>query len=112
MIRVGRRRIRFRPRIAFWTNLYPVYVRGEAYLAAHQSAQAGAEFQKVLDWPGVAVNEPIAALAQLGQARAYVDAGDVRKGRQAYDRFFTLWKDADPDIPILIAAKEEYAKLK
>lgn len=95
----------------FWTNLYPVYVRGEAYLAAHQGAQAAAEFQRILDWPGVAVNEPIAALAQLGQARAYVEAGDVRKGREAYDRFFTLWKDADGDVPVLHEAGWEYLKL-
>ncbi len=96
---------------AFWTNLYPVYVRGEAYLAAHQGAQAAAEFQKIVDWPGVAVNEPIAALAQLGQARAYVESGDVRKGREAYDRFFALWKDADGDIPVLHEARWEYQKL-
>jgi len=95
----------------FWTNLYPVYVRGEAYLAAHQGAQAVAEFQKIVDWPGVAVNEPIAALAQLGQARAYVEAGDVRKGREAYDRFFALWKDADAEIPMLHEARWEYQKL-
>lgn len=96
----------------FWTNLYPVYVRGEAYLAAHQGAQAAAEFQKIVDWPGVAVNEPIAALAQLGQARAYVEAGDARKGREAYDRFFALWKDADSDIPMLRLAQWEYQKLE
>jgi len=69
------------------------------------------EFQKILDWPGVAVNEPIAALSQLGQARAYVDAGDVRKGREAYDRFFTLWKDADGDVPVLHEARWGYEKL-
>ena len=95
----------------FWTNLYPVYVRGEAYLAAHQGAQAAAEFQKIIDWPGVALNEPIAALAQLGQARAYIEAKDVRKGREVYDRFFALWKDADDDIPVLHEARWEYQKL-
>jgi eukaryotic-like serine/threonine-protein kinase len=95
----------------FWTNLYPVYVRGEAYLAAHQGAQAAAEFQKILDWPGVAVNEPIAALALLGQARAYVQTGDVQKGREAYDRFFALWKDADGDIHVLHVARWDYQKL-
>jgi len=95
----------------FWTNLYPVYVRGEAYLAAHQGPQSAAEFQKILDWPGVAVNEPIAALAHLGQARAYVQSGDVRKAREAYDRFFALWKDADGDVPVLHEAQWEYQKL-
>jgi eukaryotic-like serine/threonine-protein kinase len=95
----------------FWTNLYPVYVRGEAYLAAHQGVQATAEFQKILDWPGVAVNEPIAALALLGQARAYLQTGDVQKGREAYERFFALWKDADGDVPVLHVARWEYQKL-
>jgi serine/threonine protein kinase/tetratricopeptide (TPR) repeat protein len=95
----------------FWTNLYPVYVRGEAYLAALQGAQAAAEFQKIVAWPGVAVNEPIAALAQLGLARAYVQAGDVQKGREAYDRFFALWKDADTDTPVLHQAQWEHQKL-
>jgi tetratricopeptide (TPR) repeat protein/predicted Ser/Thr protein kinase len=96
----------------FWTNLYPVYVRGEAFLAARQGTQAAAEFQKILDWPGVVVNEPIAALAHLGLARSYALAGDALKSQAAYQDFLTLWKDADPDIPVLVAAKSEYAKLK
>jgi tetratricopeptide (TPR) repeat protein/predicted Ser/Thr protein kinase len=96
----------------FWTNLYPVYVRGEAFLAGQHGTQAAAEFQKILDWPGVVVNEPIAALAHLGLARSYALAGDAPKSQAAYQDFLTLWKDADPDIPILIAAKSEYAKLK
>jgi Flp pilus assembly protein TadD len=96
----------------FWTNLYPVYVRGEAYLAAHQGAPAAGEFQKILDWPGVVVNEPIAALAHLGLARAYAMQADTAKPKAAYQDFLTLWKDADPDIPILRQAKAEYAKLQ
>jgi eukaryotic-like serine/threonine-protein kinase len=95
-----------------WTALYPVYVRGEAYLAAHQSNEAAAEFQKILDHRGLVLNEPIGALAHLGLARAYVMHGDTAKARAAYQDFLTLWKDADPDIPILIAAKSEYAKLQ
>jgi len=95
----------------FWTNLYPVYVRGEAYLAAHQGAQAAAEFQKILDWRGLVVNEPIAVLAQLGLARAHVQTGDVKKGREAYDKFFELWKDADGGIPVKHQAQWEYEKL-
>ena len=95
----------------FWTNLYPVYVRGEAYLAANQGAQATAEFQKILDWPGVVVNEPIGALAQLGLARAYVKTGDVKKGREAYERFFALWKEADGGIPVVHEAQWEYQRL-
>jgi serine/threonine protein kinase len=95
-----------------WTSLYPAFVRGEAYLAAGQGTEAAAEFQKILDHPGVVLNEPIGALAHLDLARAYVLQGDTGKAHAAYQDFFTLWKDADPDIPILIAAKAEYAKLK
>jgi serine/threonine protein kinase len=94
-----------------WTGLYPVYVRGEAYLAAHQGGEAAAEFQKILDNHGVGVNEPIGALAHLQIGRAYAMHGDTAKAKAAYQDFLTLWKDADPDIPILIAAKAEYAKL-
>jgi len=96
----------------FWTNLYPVYLRGEAFLAAHQGTQAAAEFQKIVDWPGVVVNEPIGALARLELGRAYALAGDSAKSRAAYSEFFALWKDADPDVPILYEAKREFAKLK
>jgi eukaryotic-like serine/threonine-protein kinase len=96
----------------FWTNLYPLYVRGEAFLDAQQGIQAAAEFQKILDWPGVVVNEPIAALAHLQIGRANVIQGDTTRAKAAYQDFLTLWKDADPDIPILGAAKAEYAKLK
>jgi eukaryotic-like serine/threonine-protein kinase len=94
------------------TNLYPVYVRGEALLASHQGAAAAAEFQKILDWPGVVVNEPIGALAHLGLARSYALTGDAAKSRAAYNDFFTIWKDADPNVPVLLQAKSEYAKLK
>jgi len=95
-----------------WPNLYPVYVRGEAYLALHQGPQAAAEFQKILDHRGVVLNEPIGALAHLQLGRAYALAGDAAKARAAYQDFFALWKDADPDVPILIQAKAEYAKLR
>ena len=92
--------------------LYPAYVRGLAYLAANQGVEAGVEFQKILDHRGVVVNDPIGALAHLGLARAYALRGDTAKAKAAYQDFLTLWKDADPDIPILIAAKSEYAKLQ
>ena len=95
-----------------WTAMYPVFVRGEAFLAAHQGSEAAAEFQKILDHRGVVLYEPIGALAHLGLARAYALQGDTAKAKVAYQDFLTLWKDADPDIPILIAAKSEYAKLK
>ncbi len=92
--------------------LCPVYVRGEAYLAAHQGSEAAAEFQKILEHRGVVVNEPIGVLAHLQIGRAYAMQGETAKARAAYQDFLTLWKDADPDIPILIAAKSEYANLK
>jgi hypothetical protein len=92
--------------------LYPVYLRGEAYLAAKQGTAAAAEFQKILDHPGVVRSEPIGALARLQLGRAYALSGDNTKARVAYKDFLTLWKDADPDIPILKQAKAEYAKLQ
>jgi DNA-binding winged helix-turn-helix (wHTH) protein/tetratricopeptide (TPR) repeat protein len=95
-----------------WPNLYPVYVRGEAYLAAHQGKEAVAEFQKILDHRGIVLNEPIGALAHLQLGRAYAMQGDIAKSHSAYQNFLTLWKDADPDIPILREAKSEYAKLQ
>jgi tetratricopeptide (TPR) repeat protein len=92
--------------------LYLVYLRGEAYLAAKQGAAAVVEFQKIIDHPGVVVNELIGALAHLGLGRAYTLAGDVAKAKGAYQDFFAMWKNADPDVPILKQAKTEYAKLK
>ena len=92
--------------------LYPIYVRGEAYLASHQGTEAVAEFQKILDHRGIVLNEPIGALARLQIGRAYAMQGDSGKARAAYQDFLTLWKDADADIPIFVAAKAEYAKLK
>jgi serine/threonine protein kinase/tetratricopeptide (TPR) repeat protein len=88
------------------------YTRGNAYLALHKGSEAAAEFQKIVDHPGVALNSITAALAKLGLARAYAVEGDPAKARVAYQDFFALWKDADPGIPILVAAKSEYAKLQ
>jgi serine/threonine protein kinase/Tfp pilus assembly protein PilF len=93
-------------------SVYPVYVRAQAYLAAHRASDAAAEFQRVLDHRGIVANQPNGALAHVGLARAYAMSGDVAKARAAYEGFFTLWKDADPDIPILKEAKAEYAKLQ
>jgi cytochrome c-type biogenesis protein CcmH/NrfG len=87
-------------------------VRGDAYLAGHQGIEAAAEFQKILGNRGVVQNESIGVLSHLGLARAYAMQGDTAKAKAAYQDFLTLWKDADPDIPVLIAAKAEYAKLK
>jgi predicted Zn-dependent protease len=92
--------------------LYPAYVRGQAYLMLRQGREAATEFQKFLDHRGTVVNNPLGAMAHLGLARAYALQGDTVKARAAYDDFFTLWKDADPDIAILKQAKAEYAKLQ
>ena len=111
--------------ISFVANiscLYPTYIRGEAYLAAGQGSAAAAEFQKILDHSGIVWNCWTGALAHLGVARANAlqsrtsqgadaDAARVR-ALAAYKDFLTLWKDADPDIPILKQAKAEYAKLQ
>ena len=91
--------------------LYPVYVRGYAYLASNKGEAAAAEFQKILDHPGAVRSEPIGALARLQLGRAYVQSGDIRKAVDAYKEFFALWKDADAEVPILKQAKAEYARL-
>jgi len=93
-------------------NLYPAYVRGLAYLAAHQGAEAAVEFEKIIVHRGIVISDPIGALAHLQLGRAYALSGDKTKARSAYQDFLTLWKDADPDIPILKQAKAEYAKLQ
>ena len=95
-----------------YSCLYPVYVRGQAYLDAGQGTAAATEFQKILDHRGLVQNCPTGALAHLGLARAYAAQKDTVKARAAYQDFLTLWKDADSDIPILNQAKTESAGLK
>jgi predicted Zn-dependent protease len=96
----------------FFGVMYPVYVRGEAYLALHQGAQAATEFQKILDHRGIVISDPVGALAQLQLGRAYVMAGDETKAKAAYSDFLNLWKDADANIPVLKQARLEYARLR
>jgi eukaryotic-like serine/threonine-protein kinase len=93
-------------------NLYPAYVRGQAYLLAHNGGAAATEFQKLLDHRGIVTNFVTGSLVHLQIGRAYAMAGDTAKAKAAYQDFLTLWKDADPDVPILKQAKIEYAKLK
>jgi hypothetical protein len=81
-------------------------------LRAANGAAAAEEFQKIIDHRGIVLNLPLGALAHVGLARAYALAGDTAKSKAAYQDFFALWKDADPDIPILKEAKAEYAKLQ
>ena len=96
----------------FFGAVYPVYVRREAHLAAHQGAEAATEFQKILDHRGIIVSDTIGAVARLELGRALALAGDKTKAKNAYQDFLNLWKDADPDIPILKQAKAEHAKLQ
>ncbi len=93
-------------------TLYPSYLRGQAYLAVRNGSAAAAEFQKILDHRGIVLNFSTGALAHLGLARAYSASGDTAKAKSAYQDFLALWKDADPDIPILKEANAEYAKLQ
>jgi eukaryotic-like serine/threonine-protein kinase len=92
--------------------LTSAYIRGLAYLQAKQPAEAQAQFQKILDHPGLAGGHIIYSLSHLGIARSAVFANDTAKARTAYQDFFAAWKDADPDVPILLQAKSEYAKLQ
>jgi serine/threonine protein kinase/Tfp pilus assembly protein PilF len=93
-------------------NLYPAYIRGEAYLDAHNGAAAAVEYQKLIDHPGIMGNYVTGALAHLQLGRAYVMQGNAAKAKAAYQDFLTLWKDADPDLPVLKEAKSEFAKLQ
>jgi tetratricopeptide (TPR) repeat protein len=93
------------------SQMIAVYVRGMAYLAAHQGARATAEFQKVLDYPNIAFSGS-RALAHLGLGRAHALQGDIAKARKSYQDFLAPWKDADPDIPILKQAKVEYKDIQ
>jgi len=93
-------------------TMYPVYMRGLTYLAAHNGTAAAAQFQRILDHPGIVINFPTGVLAHLQLGRAYAVAGDGAKAKAAYQDFFNLWKDADPDIAILKQARTEYAKLQ
>jgi len=93
-------------------GLHSAYVRGEALLALHQYPEAVSEFQKILDHRGIVGADPIGALAHLQLGRTFALAGDLAKSKTAYQDFLTLWKDADPDVPVLRQAKAEYARLQ
>ncbi|MGI9074512.1 MAG: tetratricopeptide repeat protein [Bryobacteraceae bacterium] len=98
--------------LSYEGSMQATYVRGQAYLANGQGKEAAVEFEKILGHPGLVGNSAIGALAHLGLARARAMAGDPAGARTAYQDFLALWKDADPDIPILKEAQQEYAKLK
>ena len=96
----------------WWGFTGPIYLRGDAYLAAHRGSEAATEFQKIIDHRGIVANDPVRALVHLQLGRAYAMSGDTAKAKSAYQDFLNLWKDADPDIPVLKQAKAEYAKLQ
>ena len=96
---------------ALFGAMYPVYLRGEAYISEGQGANAAAEFQKILDHRGIVVSDPVGAVARLQLGRAYALAGNKSRAKAAYQDFLTLWIDADSDVPILKQAKAEYSKL-
>ncbi len=100
------------PPVEFGSWLYPAFVRGEAFLLLHRGVDAAAEFRKFVDHRTLVANSPLGVLAHLQLGRAYLMAGETAKAKAAYKDFLTLWKDADPDIPIYKAAKVEYAKLQ
>jgi eukaryotic-like serine/threonine-protein kinase len=100
------------PQAEIGAYLYPAYIRGQSYLMLQDGEKAAGEFQKFLTHPGIIVNCPLGALARLQLGRAYTVSRDTVKARAAYDDFFAMWKDADPDVPVLKQAKAEYAKLQ
>jgi len=95
----------------FFGALYPVYVRGQAYLGAHQPADAAAELQRIVDHRSIVLADPMDTMARLQLARALAAAGDTVKAKGAYDNLFTVWKNADPDIAVIKDARAEYAQL-
>jgi hypothetical protein len=96
----------------FFGGLYSAYFRGQAFLLMRRGDKAAAEFKKILDHRGLVAGDPIGVLAHLYVARAYALSGGKARTKSEYEKFFSLWKDADPGIPILKLAKEEYAKLQ
>jgi hypothetical protein len=93
-------------------GLYPIYVRGLAYLAAGQPTKAAGEFQRILDHRSIVRVDPMDAMARLQLARALVLSGDTLRAKNAYNDLLTLWKNADPDVPVLKEARAEYARLQ
>jgi hypothetical protein len=92
-------------------GLHSAYVRGEAFAAKHRYSETAAEFQKLLDHRGIVGADPIGALAHLQLGRVFTLSGDKARAKAAYETFLTLWKDADPTIPVLKSAKAEYDRL-
>jgi len=92
--------------------MYPIYVRGAAYLALHKPTEAAAEFQKILDHPGIVLEDPMGAIARLQLGRALARTGDTAKAKAVYADLLALWKDADPDLELPKRAKAEFSALR
>jgi predicted Zn-dependent protease len=102
-----------KPALPYEARTFDVpYLRGIAYLAASDGAHAATEFLKILDHPGIEAVSVHYPLARLGLARAYAQQGDVARSRAAYEHFFADWKDADPALPLVQAARTEYTRLQ
>ena len=93
--------------VGFYGSLYPILFRGEAYLAARKGPEAAREYQKLIDHRGIMIGDPVSVLARYGLARSYALAGDPSNARNQYKEFVALWKDADPDLPVLRKARAE-----
>jgi eukaryotic-like serine/threonine-protein kinase len=105
------------PRLAFFTGaffgaLYPLYVRGLAYSRLGRPREATAEFQRILDRPGLVLNDPIGPMALLQKARTLAESGDRRQSAVSYEDLLDLWKNADSDVPAVIQARTEFEKLR
>jgi hypothetical protein len=98
--------------LGYFGRLYPIYVRGQAYLAAHQPAAAAAEFQRIVDHRSIVLIDPMDAMARLQLARALVLSGDIARAKRVYDDLLVLWKDADAGIPIVSEARAEHTRLQ
>ena len=96
----------------YFGSLYPILIRGEAYLAARKGSEAAREFQKLVDHRGIMIGDPVSSLAPYGLARSYVLMGDVTKAREQFKQVFSTWKDADTDLPIVNQVKTDYASLR
>jgi cytochrome c-type biogenesis protein CcmH/NrfG len=97
--------------VGFYGSLYPILFRGEAYLAAGKGPEARREYQKLIDHRGIMIGDPVSVLARYGLARSYALSGDASNARNQYREFLALWKDADPDLPVLQKARAELTKL-
>jgi eukaryotic-like serine/threonine-protein kinase len=97
--------------VGFYGSLYPILFRGESYLAAGKGPEAVREYQRIIDHRGIMIGDPVSVLARYGLARSYALAGDPSNARIHYKELLALWKDADPDLPVLQKARAQLRRL-